>query len=62
MKTIEVKKGPSFKQLLSNTLFAGSKQPAEVEALQAVRLVRNDVLLDAQHIQRYKDLCGQLDY
>ena len=58
MKVTEVNGGPSFAQLVSNTLSAGRKRPGVVAELPAVRLVQNDVLLDARHIQRYTELCG----
>lgn len=58
MKTIEISSTPSALSLYSSALRSSSKRPGATAALPEVKLVRQEVTLDAAHIERYARVCG----
>ena len=58
MKTIEITEPPSLAATFFRALGTGSKRPGLVKALPKVELVLPRVVLDAQHLARYGQLCG----
>lgn len=58
VKTIEITSTPSALSLYSAALRSSSKRPGSTAALPEVKLVREDLTLDAAHIERYARVCG----
>lgn len=58
MKAIEITETPSLAATFFRALGTGSKRPGLVKTLPKVELALPRVVLDAQHIARYAQLCG----
>ncbi len=58
MKTIEITSTPSALSLYSAALRSSGKRASAGATLPDVRLVRENVTLDAAHIERYARVCG----
>jgi acyl dehydratase len=58
VKTIEITETPSLAATFFRALGTGSKRPGLVKTLPKVALALPRVVLDAQHIARYGQLCG----
>jgi hypothetical protein len=58
MKTLEITETPSLLATFFRALGTGSKRPGLVKALPKVEMALPRVVLDAQHIERYRQLCG----
>ncbi len=58
MKTIEITETPSLAATFFRALGTGGKRPGPVKALPKVELALPRVVLDAQHMARYAELCG----
>ena len=58
MKTIEITSAPNPLSLVLGALRSRTKRPGPVKVLPNVNYVRPSVVLDADHIAAYAQLCG----